>query len=389
MSGPGHATPMRVSEHPLPVFRRPEADGHDTCARCPSLCRSECPVADVEGRETVAPKHLMAVADGLAGGRIAPSGAEALAWACTGCGACEEVCLHDNEVPFWLLLARARARDAGAAPQEAAEAAAAFGVAGNAFGTSLEEAVREVVTRARTRPARVPRDLYLPSCSALHALPDVPVVLLRAARVRGLGELALGSASGHCCGAPLAWAGELEGFRAHALRYAVELEAARRVVVHDPACAHTLRVLYPRVGVRIRPEVMSVPAFVRDRWVGPEGPEAGPRYAWLEPCHLGRGLGERASTRALLDAVLGARWAPLDRAGLGDCCGAAGLLPQTRPGTARRLAQLRVEAFRASGQDRLLTCAPRCAAHLREVDPELPVDDIGILLIQPDDEELA
>jgi Fe-S oxidoreductase len=308
---------------------------------------------------------------------MSPEAVADLPWACTGCGACEDACLHDNEVPFWLLFARQRVRDAGRAPAAAVEAAACFGVAGNAFGVSLEPALRDVLAQVEGRPLRLARDLYLPGCVTLHARPGVAVAFLALARSRGLGEVAATAASAHCCGAPLAWAGELEGFAAHAARYAPELEPARRVIVHDPVCAHALRVLYPRLGVRVRPEILTLSAFLRTCVLPPVETGAQERHAFLEPCHLGRRLGEVEGTRGLLDRLLGARWAPLADE---DCCGAAGLLPETRPRTARQLAEARLRTFWASGADRLLTASPRCAAHLASVDPQAPIADVSQLL---------
>lgn len=363
------------------VFDDAEDRAHETCATCPSLCRSACPVAEAEARETSAPHRLMVQAGLLKNDRLASPSVGGLPWHCTGCSACIDACLHDNQVPFWLLLSRSRALLAGQAPPAVAEAAAAFGVAGNLHGASLEPALHAALASAGTRPSRTAEDVYLPGCETLHALPTAAVDLLRAIQPLGLGDLRATSASGHCCGAPLAWAGELQGFVAHARRYALELESAKRVVVHDPACAFALRVLYPRFGVRLRPEVQTVPGFLRERVSKDPAPRQLGIHGYLDACHLSRGLGEREGPRALLDELLDGRWLPLEEEGSADCCGAAGLLPHAAPETARALAEARIDAFDRSGAEVLLAASPRCLAHLRGVRPDLPIRDIAGLLL--------
>jgi Fe-S oxidoreductase len=63
-----------------------------------------------------------------------------------------------------------------------------------------------------------------------------------------------------------------------------------------------------------------------------------------------------------------------------DCCGAAGLLPLTAPETARAMGEARINAFRASGAEELALMSPRCAAHLRAIDPGLKIVDVTQLL---------
>jgi Fe-S oxidoreductase len=75
---------------------------------------------------------------------------------------------------------------------------------------------------------------------------------------------------------------------------------------------------------------------------------------------------------------------PLELPGLrgmdADCCGAAGLLPTTAPATALAMAESRIQAFRQTGAAQLACMSPRCAAHLRKVDPTLDVVDVSALL---------
>jgi L-lactate dehydrogenase complex protein LldE len=108
----------------------------------------------------------------------------------------------------------------------------------------------------------------------------------------------------------------------------------------------------------------------------------GPSIAYADTCSLARGLGVVDEPRRLIRRITGKKAIELE--GLGrrevDCCGAAGLLPESAPATATAMAESKIESFRASGADELAVFSPRCAAHLRSVDPTLVVVDAAHLI---------
>src|SRR5262245_40649814 len=84
------------------------------CTYCPKLCRHSCPVSNVEARETVIPQAKMATMRRLRlleGARTAEE-SEVL-YACSGCGACTEACLHHIAVGPALFRGRYEAERAG------------------------------------------------------------------------------------------------------------------------------------------------------------------------------------------------------------------------------------------------------------------------------------
>lgn len=67
----------------------------ETCALCPRLCRSACPVAAASGREAAVPAVIAEVVLGWRRGRVAPALALEAASMCVDCGACQAYChLH-------------------------------------------------------------------------------------------------------------------------------------------------------------------------------------------------------------------------------------------------------------------------------------------------------
>jgi Fe-S oxidoreductase len=224
-----------------------------------------------------------------------------------------------------------------------------------------------------------------------------------------LSGVQLSEVSAGCCGLPLLWAGDLDGFQAHAERYRDALAMADQLVVHDPACAHALRVRYRDFGVEIRPRVVHAASFFAERFglvseresdagealetsgarmggnapVALGGAEDGSgEVAYLDSCHLCRGLKLAKTPRRLIAKATGAP--PRELAGLrgpdADCCGASGLLPATAPATATAMAEARIAAFRQTGAKQLAVFSPRCLAHLKRVDPSVDAVDVATLL---------
>ena len=371
----------------LQVLDEAEDRAIDTCTTCPTLCRWSCPVAEAEARETTSPQRLVVLSGFVKRGRIAVEAARALPYHCSQCGACTEACLHRNDVPMVLAAARSRVLGAGAAPQVIREVVGHFGVSGNPQGTSLEPALDAVLAETGHKKVRGGAQVYFPGCTTLELMPEAAVGFLRATSLSGLSDLAVRPSSASCCGLPLFWAGELEGFRGHAARFAAQFTGVKRLVVHDAACAHALIHLYPQVGVRFEPEVQHVTQYLLDglRAHDAEASTKGPpeeRLAYADTGSLARGLDITDAPRRLIAKRFRKRVVELDEdtGRAVDCCGASGLLPLTAPETAQAMAEGRLEAFRRSGAAQLAVASPRCAAHLKSVDPSAPVVDMGTLL---------
>lgn len=371
----------------LQVLEEVEDRAIETCTTCPSLCRWACPVAEAESRETTSPQRLSVLAGFLKNQHITPEAASPLPYHCTGCGACTQACLHDTDVPLVLNLARRRIIEAGAAPHVVREVVGHFGVSGNAQGASLEPTLDAILAETGLKKSRRGQTVYFPGCSTLEEMPEAATGFLRTTALAGLTDVTVRSASASCCGLPLLWAGELEGFVGHAARFAAQFTGVEKLIVHDPACAHALVHWYPQVGVTFEPEVVPVPTFLQKALnaAGAEASTKGPvddRIAFGDSCACTRGVSLPEAPRRLIAKQMKLRVEELDenRGATVDCCGAAGLLPLTAPDTARAMAEARLDAFRRSKAARWVMASPRCAAHLRSVDPTAPVMDLATLL---------
>ncbi len=360
----------------LQILDQSENQALDTCATCPSLCRWSCPVAEAEARETTSPHRLAVLAGLLKREKISTQQVDGTLYHCTYCLACTSACVHDNDVGLIMSLGRARLLDNLAAPEGIGQVCGQFALAGNAAGRPLDEALSIAAETAGQSVVAVSDRVYWPGCQVLAHAPANATDALRALALSGMGPVAVVSASAGCCGLPLFWAGELDGFRAHALRFAAELSDVEEVVAHDPTCAHAVNVRYKQLGIEFRPRVVSVVGAIAKSWPAAQGTHA--PHAYLDGCVQARGLRELDPPRALIEKAT--RQAAVELPGLrraeSDCCGGQGLLPVLVPQTARAMAQARIDAFLATGAERLLTASPRCRTHLKAVDPSLPIEDL-------------
>jgi dimethylglycine catabolism B len=305
----------------------------ETCVFCPKLCRAACPVANVEANETVTPWGKMSVAYFGARGDV-PFDREhaATAWACSGCYACRDRCTHQNPVAKVLVDARAEAFARGVAPAEARGVVERW----HARAPEITRAADTLAAATDTDRAAETDTALLVGCGYTRRFPEVARDAVRAAVALTGGATRPARA---CCGLPLLYAGDREGFEAAARRFAAEVAKAPRVVAVDPGCARALIEEYPRVGVRLpRVELLvdlaagarsELRALEEDEIAGLAGGEAR-HVRWHDPCQLGRGLGRfEEPNGARRSARAGAR-----------CCRSRGR---------RRRARLRRSAWGSTG----------------------------------------
>lgn len=352
-------TLARVTSLRLPLLE-PHRAALETCVYCPKLSRAACPVSNAEASETVTPWGKMSMAYFAARGDVPVDAVHAApAWACTGCFACREACDHKNEVAPALMDARAEMMRLDAAPPAAKavvdrwpERQIALAAAVAALDSEMKTEAAGAVSTGR-EPAAV-----LVGCGYVERSPGVAKDALRAAAflldrpVRPVRA---------CCGLPLLYAGDRDGFADAVVLLAREVASAPAFVAIDPGCARALLVEAPRVGVEVsKPEIfVDLAARSLDRLRPLANMEA---VRYHDPCQLGRGLGRYDEPRAILARITGA--APerfLRERAQGECSGAGGLLPATRPESSRAIADARIAEHRERGGGTLVTA---CASSL-------------------------
>ncbi|HET9955450.1 MAG TPA: (Fe-S)-binding protein [Polyangiaceae bacterium] len=334
-----------------PLFESRKAE-LETCAYCPKLCRAACPVSDAEWSESVTPWGKMSSVYVAARHAAVPDGASAeLPWACTGCLACRERCDHRNPVRDTLFEARAAYVEAGAAPAGSERVRLRFGARIEATTQRQRELLNSELSGASS--AEQPDVDLLLGCAYVNHAPEAVRAALRAARnLFGRVRVIEG-----CCGAPLDAAGAPEAARATREKLLGSLSPGARRIALDAGCTYSLRqdgfVPFSRTALDALATWASFPSF------------RGERLRYHDSCSLGRGLGEYEAPRALLRRALGGE--PLEfprRREFAACSGGGGLLPLTRPETARAIAKDRVLEHERSGGGKIVTA---CAQSLRSL----------------------
>jgi Fe-S oxidoreductase len=332
----------------------------DLCTYCPRLCSQACPVSLVEARETVTPQAKMArfaslrrrAAQGEAGG---PSSS---LYACTGCGACTDVCLHHVEPGIALMQGRAHLATNGAALPEVLDLPPRFREQARAAADSVRAAVPAERLRSTSALA------YLPSCEtgrdgqaagdeALAAMrvcdrlaetmaQDEQAHLAQLGRGDALPPVALPAVSLLCGGYPLYAAGLFERFRLHAENLAQEIQGHATVILGCAPCTWLLRTQYRVIGVPLRPKILHLAEFLFPLADALPVKRRVPAAAYHDSCYLGRHLQVMDEPRRLLHQVAEQVIEfPRHRAEA-RCCGGGGLLPLTAPATAKAMAEERL-----------------------------------------------
>jgi len=319
----------------------------ETCGYCPKLCRSTCPVSNVEAREALIPWAKMSAAWLSARADLpADHDTAQTSWGCSGCHACTNFCEHGNPVADTLYAARAEYRDAGLAPEAVQGSERRHGLRVAEAGVALSALAQEPGVRADANVALLVGCAYLRKGRAeARAMVRSVVALLGAVRlVPG------------CCGAPLLHAGDRAGFDRARADLADQTRRAHTFVVGDPGCALALsdtRALpFVRLAANHADRLGRIPGL---------GDAAPVRFH--DPCALGRGLGEYEAPRLVLARAMGRKPDEFaERRETAECSGGGALLPVSMPDTSARIADLRLVAHQREGGGTLVTA---CASSLR------------------------
>ena len=130
------------------------------------------------------------------------------------------------------------------------------------------------------------------------------------------------------------------------------------LVVIDPGCAFTLKVVYPRVGVELTTQVRTVYEVLAERLEHASDKAPLPeRVAYHDACHLGRGLGQYEEPRALLKRAVRELREAHDNCAEAGCSGGGGLLPRTMAETSVQIARRQAERL-TSEDETIVTACP-------------------------------
>jgi len=323
------------------------------CAMCADMCKYNCPTYLAMGRETLSPQKIARLIVYNEKGLLEDEdGFLDLMFQSAMCGACSRHCIYgDYDLRKFIHKARVKAFSNGVIPEDVRKRVETFKKFGNPNGE------RGVIDKGSGDYG------YFIDEDLLKAMDTVLSKSRRRIRQFGGGDI--------CCGAPLYYAGDMDGFRQASLRMKAEIETkqVRRIVVDCPTCLKMMTEIYRGIGVELDVEFMHTTEFIetllkQGRLVFRNENKA---VTLHDPCILSYDLKIASVPRGIITALGFNLKEPAYSGEHTHCCGAAYGAKIGNHRLKDAVTSMRVNELRNTAADIYVTTCPTCKSVLSEV----------------------
>ena len=340
------------------MLNKGEMERITSCALCANMCKHGCPVYLASGSETLTPQKIARLILYWEKGFITDEpGFFKVMFQDALCGACRVNCIYDNfDLRDFIHKGRSGAFKKALLPEETRRRVEDFARFGNPDGE------RRLIQKGEGEVG------YLVSCSTYRdgeLLGAVEKVLAASGECQEFGGADI------CCGAPLYYAGDAEGFTraAEKMKGEIEQRKLKKVITSCPACIKMMTELYPRVGVRLDVELVHltefIAALIKQGKIKVNRVKA--TATFHDPCILVNDIGVTAAPREVIEALGLEIKEPVYSGKNTHCCGG---LPGGKIGDGKlsgRVSAMRVDELKETKADVYLSACPTCKAALAAV----------------------
>jgi Fe-S oxidoreductase len=330
------------------------------CAMCANMCKHSCPTYLATGKETITPQKIARLILYEEKALIEDKkGFFDTMFQCAMCGACRVNCIYDNfDLRDFIQRGRSRAFKSGMLPDETRKRIETFIKFGNPYGE------RQLIQKGEGETG------YFVSCSTygdqqlLKAMDKIIAVSREQVQEFGGADI--------CCGAPLYYAGDTEGFKKAAERMKGEIEKRklRKVITNCPTCIKMMTEVYHEVGVHFDVEFIHITKFLGA--LLKEGKikvnKVNATATFHDPCILVNDIGITTAPREVLEMLGFEIKEPVYSGKDTHCCG--GLCGE-RIGDGKLTNEvnlMRINELKETAADVYLSACPTCKAALSDMD---------------------
>ena len=334
-----------------------------------------------DGVETYSSKGRLLFSRGLLEGELPVT--EKLVdslYTCTACGQCYgQVSLEGFEINNAIVRARSEVVKKGVTPRQAKPLVEGIMGEGNPMGMPAEDRAMWYEELAEERPYRGNDVLYWPGCSTSYRLPGIVESTASVMEEAEVDFGLLGEEEG-CCGLVLYLLGLWDEATENASRTVESLQGmgVKRLVTGCAGCYYAFTKVYRRLNVEhpfeVRHTSQMMESLVKEG--GLDLGEQRGRYAWHDPCDLGRHCGVYEPPRNVLRAIPGLELVepPLRREHTLCCGGGGGLMVYDEVLAGKVAHQKLLEDLSPLKVEGVVTGCPACILNMRNASRVLEMD---------------